>query len=1155
MDPKHQHLISAYLDGSLTPEEARMLNDLLRNDPEARAELLRQSEAHETLKQSTEAPAAASSETVVPFPGEAPERPRFRHWPAVAAAAVVIAALGVGIGVTLNPVEPVASKDAPVDEKPRTPEEAYSETLAKLPEAGSLKRPAANSDHVPVVLPGEKLSYNQHIRPILSENCFHCHGPDSAKREADLALHDPELAYAPLDGDLVPIVPGDASRSEVVRRIFDHDDPMPPVDSNRSLTEAQKKLVQRWIEEGAVYEEHWAFIPPAKAELPQLEAEAPVRNPIDRFVQRKLAEKELQPSPEAPKEVAARRATLALTGLQPTPEQMEEFLADTRPDAYEHYVDGLLSSDAYAERMALFWMDAARYADTDGYQNDGERTNWPWRDWVIAAYRDNMPFDQFTIEQLAGDMLPDATDSQRLATAFNRNHRQNGEGGALAEEFFVENVIDRVETTSTLWLGLTTGCARCHDHKYDPISQREFYEMFAYFNSIGERGIGAGKQAQPMLTTASPLRKEPEDLNEKVAEAKGRLAALEDQTPGRIERWITASRESFARARNEWVPVEEIASAEVTGDEGKLIVDSDGSLLFEGQNVGDIDYTIRIPIGDRAITGVRIDMLTDPTFGAPRKLARSVNGNFVLTDLRVSAGAEKPSPVAISSVSATFQQDRYPVDAVIDGNPKSGWAVFGPDVKAEAVSLFAIFQQPATSGDGALVLTMRHLSGFADHNPGRFRIYLTERPLADRGGIGAVPADVLAAVLKDEPVRTAGERQTIRNFFETIDPDLVAAREQLTALEKKAENAGGGKVAVMVMNEQKQPTPAYLLDRGQYDAPDKSEVLPRGLPKAIHPGNDMPGDRLELARWLVSRENPLTARVVVNRMWQRLFGVGLVKTSEDFGSQAELPSHPELLDWLAVEFIDSGWDTKALYRLIATSHTFRQSSKSNSVLNELDPENRLLARGPRYRMDGFAIRDLALHSAGLLNTELGGPPVKPYQPAGLWQSVANSPNVRYQPAKGADLYRKSLYTYWKRAVNPPRQIIFDASGREICNVRNKITNTPLQALALMNDETFLEAARHVAARMIREGGATPEERLKLGYRLVTGYEPDDEELAVFERNRAHFADHFADNPAEAADFISIGESPRDATLDPVEHAAYTAAAHLMLNLDETITLE
>ena len=875
----------------------------------------------------------------------------------------------------------------------------------------------------------EPISYNKHIRPILSENCFYCHGQDPKTREGDVALHLAEFAYKDHKGT-TPIVPGNTEDSEVIFRIFDGDDPMPPEDSNRSLTGKEKALIKKWVEQGAKYEDHWSFVPPKKSPVPA------DKNPVDHFIRKKISSEELDPSPQADLPTLARRAALALTGLQPTPAQLSGL---KKHGSYDKFVDALLASDAYAERMALFWLDAARYADTDGYQNDGGRSNWPWRDWVIDAFRKNMPYDQFTIEQIAGDMLPNAGDSQILATAFNRNHRQNAEGGALAPEFYVENVIDRVETTSAVWLGLTTGCARCHDHKYDPISQREFYQLFSYFNNIGERGIGAGPKANPVQNFPSPLASVPDALHAELKSSSEKITATEDSLPARLQDWIKNHDKNALKS--DWLPVN-LSSAKAT--KGKLEKLFDNAWLFKGR-ADNTTYKLRLPTGKRSLTGIRIDALPHPSLKGANKLSLAANGNFVLTDVKISA---KKKPVNIATTVATYSQPKYPATNATDSNDSSGWAIDSHPNKSE--SLFLVFEKPIPANSGELSVDLHFNFNSAGHQIGSFRILATEakNPATKTGGI---PANVLAQLQKTT------NPKVLADYHRSIDPVLRDAIAQKAAIEKKIAAASGGSVPVMIMREKGgDPTPSYILNRGQYDEPIKDKPLERGVIARLLPaGAEHPKDRLGFARWLVSRNNPVTARVTINRMWQHLFSIGLVKTTEDFGLQGEIPSHPDLLDWLAVEFMDSGWDVKKMYRLLVTSDTFKQSSKSNSILNERDPENRLLARGPRYRMDGFAIRDMALHASGLLNPKLGGSPVKPYQPAGLWQSVASNAGTRYKPSTGSDLYRKSMYSYWKRAVAPPRQLIFDGSGREICNVRQSITNTPLQALALMNDITFL----------------------------------------------------------------------------------------------------
>ena len=973
----------------------------------------------------------------------------------------------------------------------------------------------------------EPISYNKHIRPILSENCFHCHGQDPKTREGDVALHLAELAFKEHKG-ITPIVPGNPEDSEVVYRIFDDADPMPPEDSNRSLTDQQKELIKTWIEQGAKYEDHWSFVPPVKKDIPDNQ------NPVDFFIKKRLTEEGLKPSPQADLPTLARRASLALTGLQPTPDQLAEL---AKHDSYETFVDSLLSSDAYAERMTLFWLDAARYADTDGYQNDNGRSNWPWRDWVIDAFRKNMPFDQFTIEQIAGDMLPNPTESQLLATAFNRNHRQNAEGGALAPEFFVENVIDRVETTSAVWLGLTTGCARCHDHKYDPISQKEFYQLFSYFNNIGENGTGPGPKAHPVKNFSSPIAKVPDSLFAELKSAESKVSAAEESLPSRLQDWI----KNFDRnaLKSDWLPVH-LSSARAT--KGKLEKLPDNTWLFKGNAVANTIYQLRLPTGNRSLNGIRIDALPHPSLQGSNKLSLAANGNFVLTDVQISANGQ---PVKIAQTVATYAQANYPAVNATDDNPTSGWGIDSHPNESE--SLFLVFENPLPANSGELSLDLHFNFGGQSHQIGCFRILATEEnnPSLNTDGI---PANVLSEIAYPQ------NPEILADYHRSIDPVLRDALARRAAIEKKIAAARGGSVPVMIMREKAgDPTPAYVLNRGQYDDPIKDHPLKRGvISKLLPAGAAQPKDRLEFARWLVSRDNPITARVTVNRMWQHLFSIGLVKTTEDFGLQGELPSHPELLDWLAVELMDSGWDLQKMYRLLVTSETFKQSSKSNSLLNERDPKNRLLARGPRYRMDGFAIRDMALHASGLLNPTLGGAPVKPYQPAGLWESLAANAGTKYTPSKGSDLYRKSMYSYWKRAVAPPRQLIFDGSGREVCNVRQRITNTPLQALALMNDVTFVEAARKLAERMIKE---SPEAPLAYGYLLAKGHSPDPETLVILKRNRDHFFEFFKDSPDEAKAFLSAGESKVDESLDPIQLAAHASTAHLILNLDEVISIE
>lgn len=1007
-----------------------------------------------------------------------------------------------------------------------------------------------------------EIDFNRDIRPILSNKCYNCHGPDAENQKSDFQIHTFEKATLDLGG-LRGIVPGELKDSEVHRRIHlpsDDDDLMPPSDSNRSLTSNEKNLIDAWIEQGANYDLHWSFKPISRPALPVLSESLKLKakNEIDYFVFSKLEEEGLSPAPEASMETRLRRASLTLTGLPSI--GIEDHVAHSQKDGqdiYNKFIEKLLLSNGYAERQTLRWLSAARYADTDGYQNDAGRTNWPWRDWVIKAFRENMPFDQFTIEQIAGDMLPEATAEQILATAFNRNHRQNSEGGALAAEFLVENVIDRVETTSTVWLGLTMGCARCHDHKYDPLSQKEFFELYAYFNNIGERGIGRGTQANPIQTSYSPLIEPPPGLLADLDKAEKLQLEVAQSINKRRDEWIEKMSEELKQSSDNWSIQKKFSEIKVESSKGKLVQDENYSLLFEGKDTGSASYHIRFRPDNIRVATLRIDALPDPAFGKPRQLARSSNGNFVVTDIKVfvvNPQSDERKPIGIRSATATFEQQGYPISQAIDTNLKSGWAVFGSGVGPEPVTAFLSLETPVELDDNEhLEIRIAHQSTFVDHNIGRLQILSSSQSESHQ----TLPPNIISSLKLTADQRTQSQLKSLSDFYRKIDQPTKSASEAIAKARKALEDAGVRRMPVMVMRERAgSPLPAYILDRGQYDAPDKSVELKRGIPAALFSGekNDQPNDRLDLARWIVSPNNPLTARVIVNRFWQDHFGVGLVNTPEDFGSQGELPSHPELLDWLAFEFINSGWDVKALQHLIVTSATYQQSSAVDESLFKRDPVNRLLARGPRYRLDGFVIRDIALQAAELLDTRIGGPPVRPYQPTGLWNSVAGSSNIKYQMSSGEDLYRKSLYTYWKRAVNPPRQLIFDAGGREACDVGVRRTNTPLQALVLMNDKTFLEAALNLAFRVLEFPG-TKDERLSRIYKIVTALSIKEQQMAVLRDSLSFFEKHFENNPEEAIKFLSYGSFKDNESINKPKLAAWASLAHLILNMDAAISVQ
>lgn len=746
----------------------------------------------------------------------------------------------------------------------------------------------------------DDVDFNSVIRPILSEHCLTCHGPDAATREADLRLDNAEDAKHVLESE-----PG--SPSEFIRRIFTDDasEIMPPPDAKKQLSDGQRELLKQWCEAGAEYQVHWSFREIRRPQVPRMEQASDLVNPIDSFVLEKLAESGLKFSPPASSLTVLRRATLELTGLPPTLDEIEQFqrqVADSSPDvAYEALLERLVESERYGEHMAVSWLEAARYADTDGYQNDRYRYQHAWRDWVIRAYNQNMPYDQFLLEQLAGDLLHDATLWQQVATGFGRNHRINSEDGSIPEEWRIENVADRVDTLGTAVLGLTLGCARCHDHKYDPISQRDYYQLFAYFNSIAEHGVGPNNGNSP----------------------------------------------PFVKLPDSWPKLSE--------QEDKLIAPDAVEL----------------------------------------KPARKDSGNGLL-------------------------------------RPQAG------------------------------------------------------------------------------------------------DPTTV-----------------------MVMHELAEPRPTYVLLRGQYDAPDTSEELLPRVPDILSAGlESQPANRLELAQWLVNPKHPLTARVAVNRIWQQFFGRGLVESSENLGGQGALPSHPELLDWLASELMDSGWDIQHVQKLIMSSKTYRQVSNASGRASKVDPDNRLLSRGTRVRLSAFVVRDSALAFSGLLANNVGGPSVKPYMPPKVWSSISNN---KYEQGKGEDLYRRSLYTYWRRTIPPPTMVNFNAAAREVCIVRTELTNTPLQALTLLNNKTFIEASRHLAERMLEAGKV--EDAIRSGYMLVLTRAPTDPELQLMTELYRETRKEYRTKNNEARMLLAIGESSRDESIDVSRHAAMTLVASTIMNLDEAINKE
>ena len=816
---------------------------------------------------------------------------------------------------------------------------------------------------LPARLPGaDEIRFSRDILPVLSDHCFACHGPDEKARRSGLRLDTREGAMSPAKSGAAAILPKDSAHSELLRRITSPapDEIMPPPKSNRPLTPAQIETLRRWIDAGAVWGRHWAFEVPQRPTLPR--TPGPHENPIDQLVQARLQQAGLSPAPEAARTTLIRRVTLDLTGLPPTPTEVQAFLEDPAGDAYERLVDRLLASPQYGERMAWDWLEAARYADSNGYQGDGERTMWPWRDWVVDAFNRNLPFDQFTLWQLAGDRLPGATEEQRLATGFLRNHMINGEGGRIPEENRIDYLFDQTETVATVWLGATFNCTRCHDHKFDPFTQRDYYGLLAFFNQTRVDGSGGDPQSPPNL----PVPSAPQAL---------RLRELETQLAQAIQATEFAEGTKFSRE-----------------------------------------------------TGQSADA----------------------------------APAAIG-----------------------------------------------------------------------------------------LPEEILGHLRVAPPERDAARLEKLAAHWKETDPGYAG----LLATQGKLQGARANLVRsiprVMVMEDQPQRRPTSILQRGNYLKPlsEVSPAIPASLNTTDRPA---PADRADLARWLISPANPLMARVTANRFWQNIFGVGLVKTTDDFGLQGEKPVQAELLDWLAADFQSNGWNVKALLRRIVTSATYRQSSQVTPDRWERDPENRLLARGPRFRLPSWMIRDVALTASGLLTRQVGGAPIKTYQPPGVWEE-ATFGNKRYEQDHGAALYRRSLYVFWRRIVGPT--VFFDVANRQTCTVKTPRTNVPLHALLTLNDTGFVEAARTLAERILEGGPRDFAEQIGDAYQRVLGRLPTEAEKTVCQRALERHRQFFTNDSAAADQLLTVGERPHDARLNPGEQAAWTLVCSMLLNLDEALTKE
>jgi hypothetical protein len=998
--------------------------------------------------------------------------------------------------------------------------------------------------------PSENLQYNRDIRPILSHACFTCHGPDATARKAELRLDVRADALRETESGALPIVPGKATASELIQRISTADlsQRMPP-EGHAALTAEQIETLTRWINQGAEYQQHWAFITPTNVNIPTVKNKSWTRNEIDNFVLSRLEKSNLEPNGQADREALIRRVSFDLTGLPPTLEEIDTFLADQQETAYETMVEHFLKSSAYGEHMARYWLDLARYADTNGYQYDTERTQWVWRDWVIHAYNSNMPFDQFTIEQLAGDLIPDGTPQQQLATGFNRNHPITIEGGIISEEYRVEYVMDRVVTTGAVWLGMTVGCARCHDHKYDPLSQTEFYQMLAYFNQVPEKGNSG---FDPRATIASPLAAKQNNILEAELEIlRAELAKPRDITAD-LEKWTRTLRDQNIQ----WHVL--IPDSIKSSGESQLTLLDDHSVLASEANPAKDTYEITATTILQNITAIRLECLIHESLpeGGP---GRYSNSNFVLSEFEMrvkSDGADKEeSPwqaIQFASATAQYNQKDYHINNAIDGITagNNGWAVDGPTRKEPVSAIFVAQQAFSGKLDNQLQFRLRHEASFGQHGIGRLRLSVTT---ADPTSLQfeSIPADIITIAKIDAAQRSESQTKTITEYFLANHNPQIALQDKLVNL-IAAKNRTFP--PTMVMRDMSPTRKTFVLDRGQYSEPTTEVNV--GVPN-VFPAlpTDSTPNRLGFAQWLMQPDHPLTARVAVNRYWQRLFGVGLVKTLEDFGTQGELPSHPQLLDWLALDFQANGWDIKRTLKTILLSATYRQSSLAPAAAYQQDPDNRQLARGPRMRLSAEEIRDNALAISDLLTNKIGGKSVYPYQPLGIWMELNNRRGYSrvYPQASGEDLYRRSLYTFWKRTVPSPMLKTLDAPEREFCTIQRSRTNTPLQSLLLLNAPQFVEAARHLAGRVMAQGTNNPRQQIIYVFRLVTGRTPSSDEISVLQSvYRSQFI-AFTSNTDARDKLLAVGDSDVDDTFDRPTLAAWTMVCRMLLNLDEAIS--
>jgi len=986
-----------------------------------------------------------------------------------------------------------------------------------------------------------KIEFNRDVQPILSDNCFYCHGNDPKHREADLRLDIRDEAVK-----AEAFIPGKAAKSELVSRIFtaDADDLMPPPDSHKKLTQRQKDILKKWIDQGAAYQQHWSYEKPVKAAIPA------GKNGVDVLVQQRLTQIGLKPSPQADARTLIRRLYLDLIGLPPKPEEVAAFEKDPSPAAYAKLVESLLKNPHYGERMAIGWLDVVRFADTIGYHSDNPHNVWPYRDYVIQSFNSNKHFDRFTLEQIAGDLLPDATQETRVGSAFNRLLLSTEEGGAQAKDYEQRMLTDRVRSVGNAWMGQTTGCCQCHDHKFDPWTQRDFYSLGAFFADIKEPILGRREPGMMVLDEAGQKRQA--DIAERLTTLQAEFAKPRPELAPAQAQWEKQALEAVT-ASGMWQPLKQVTASSAKKNvalkadkEGVVRATIDAKRNERKQNDGTETYTLitKLPLGT---TGIRLDALKEKLPG----IGLASNGNFVLSEVTLTGGKNK-LPVAFAS--ATFEQKTFPAATAVDGiadKKENGWGVLGASGADQ--SLYLELAAPVTEANAAVTLTLNFGWG-ENHEIANLRLSSTNSPKPIRAPGTSLPAVEIASILKTAPdKRTPGQKQKLTAAYKQIAPELNDLRAKIATVEKeKADFENNAPKCIVSISDTNKRT-VRILPRGNW-MDESGEVvkaaLPGYLPKPKIEGRDL--TRLDLAQWLVSKDNPLTARTVMNRLWKQFFGTGLSKVLDDLGAQGEPPVNPALLDWLACEFMDSGWDMQHMIRIIANSATYQQVSTSTKALTAADPYNRECARQSPFRLDAELVRDNALTISGLLVPKIGGPSVKPYQPAKYWENL-NFPTREWQNDSGESLYRRGIYTWWQRSFTHPSMLAFDAPSREECVAERNRSNIPQQALVLLNDPTYVEAARVFAARILTESSGDASQRITWAVQQCLQRKPSAEELKTLS---ALFAQQLADyqkEPAAAAELLKTGAAPVPPTLNPGELASWTHVARVLLNLHETIT--